>query len=99
MLARQFEKFPPLFQLMIGVAESGRGIKKALQKLFTLKQRRFTQVETVAVKKVECEINDRRAGDEFFARRADVHAFLEEFEITVALFVQSHDFAVQDCLA
>jgi len=28
-----------------------------------------------------------------------VHAFLKEFEIAVALFVQSHDFAVQDCLA
>src|SRR5256885_1035343 len=84
---------------MIGVAERGRGIKKALQKLFTLKQRSFAQVETVAIEKVEYEINDRRDCDEFVTGRTDVHAFLKEFEITVALFVQSHDFAIQDCFA
>ena len=84
---------------MIGVAEGGRGKKKALQKLFTLKQWSFTQVKSIAIEKVECEINDGHACNEFFAGRADVDALLEEFEITVALFVQSHDFAVQDCLA
>ena len=35
-LARQFEQFPSLLQLMIGIAECGRWIKKPLQELFAL---------------------------------------------------------------
>src|SRR5882672_1727164 len=84
---------------MIGIAERGRRKKKALQKLFTLKQRSFTQVKSIAIEKIEYEIDDGRARDEFFAGRADMHALLKEFEIAQAGFVQRDDFAVDDCFA
>ncbi len=86
-LPRQFKEFLALLQLMIGIAERGRWIKKPLQELFALEQRSFAQVESIAIKKVEYEINDRSACDEFFAGCADVHAFLEKFEITQAGFL------------
>ena len=84
---------------MIGVTECGRRKKKPLQELLALEQGGFAQVESIAKKKVEYEIDDRRAYDKFFARRANVHALLEEFEVAVALFVQGHKLSVNDCFA
>ena len=97
-LLRQLEKLFPMFHLVIGVAKPFRRVQQALQQLLALQQRRFAKIISIAVEKIEREVNDRYLRNQVLARRAHVHAFLQAFEVAVAALIQCHDFSVNNCL-
>src|SRR5262249_15030974 len=98
MLLRQLVKLFPLFQLMVRKAKLFRSVQKPLQKLFALQQRRVAQIKSIAIKKIENVINNRRARNQFLTRRAHVHALLQPFKATQPALIERNNFAVQNRL-
>src|SRR5438046_9704275 len=84
---------------MVGVAKPFGRVKQALQELLAIEKWGFAKVVSVAVEKIEDEVNDRNLRDQVFAGGAHVHAFLQAFEVAVTLGIQSDDLSVKNSLA
>src|SRR5260370_14139628 len=84
---------------MIGVAKPLGCVKQALQELLAFEKRGLAKVVSIAVEKIEGEVNYANLRDKAFAGSAHMHAFLQAFEVAVALAIQSDDLSVKNCLA
>ena len=98
-LSCQFKQFFPALQLVVGVAEAFGGVQQPLQELFAFQQRSLAKIVSIAIKKIEGEVNDRNLRDKMVARSTHVHAFLQELEVIVPGRVESNNFSIDDCLA
>ena len=84
---------------MVGVAKPFGRVKQALQKPLAIEERSVAKVVSVAIEKIEGEINDGYLREKTLAGGPHVHAFLEALEIAVTLGIQSDDLSVKNCLA
>src|SRR5712692_11811495 len=55
-LSRKLEELFSMLQLMIGVANPLRRVQQTLQQLLALQERRFAEIITVAIEKIESEV-------------------------------------------
>src|SRR5438046_2668689 len=81
---------------MVGVAKPFGRVKQALQELLAIEKWGFAKVVSVAVEKIEDEVNDRNLRDQVFVGGAHVHAFLQAFEVAATLGIQGYDLSVKN---
>src|SRR5258705_2599958 len=84
---------------MVGVAKPLGCVKQALQELLAFEKRGLAKVVSIAVEKIESEVNDANLRDKALAGSAHMHAFLQAFEVAAALRIQSDDLSIKNCLA
>ena len=68
---------------MVGVPKLFGRAKQSVQELLAIEEWSFAKVVSVTVEKIEDEVHDRDPREEVLAGSPHVHAFLQEFEVTV----------------
>src|SRR5712664_286043 len=84
---------------MVGVAKPVGCVKQTLKELLALEKRSLAKVVSIAVEKIESEVNDVNLRDKALARSAHVHALLQAFKAAVTLRIQSYDLSIKNCFA
>src|SRR5208337_4277011 len=84
---------------MIGITNSLGTVEEPPEKLFAFQKRRRPQVVSIAIQKVEHEIDHRKSGKQFLPRMAHVHAFLQHSEIATPPAIQNDNFSVEHSLS
>src|SRR5260221_7762225 len=81
---------------MLGEAHTVVGAEHLTQEFLALQQWSFSNIEAVAIERVEKVVGERDVADQFLGGPADTEAILEFLKIAAAIFIESDNFAVKN---